>query len=420
MFDFNGILSYFRGNKTAAPTLPRAAPIPYPALGVAPRAGMKDTEPAMDYSKFYNSCVSAYSKIPRLFGDGAAFRPLTLFVELTYRCNFRCNMCQFLPLLDDPRLNERKSRELSTEEVNALVDQISPFGLVCFTGGEPLLRGDIAQLVRHAAQKRKFYLVTNGILLDRTLADLFVSLGCSSLLSRGAASIGVSLEAIGPAHDEIVKVPGSYEKIVANVKYLVQKKREAGKKYPLVWLKCVVTNHNVRMLDDMYALAEEIGVDMFNPISYYDMPLADRLTMTDRLDTDMAVPPAKGFDVPELRAQLVKLRRRAEVSPVQLRITPPGLPPDDIVAIYEGRLDLSNKTCHNPWSSVAVSAYGDVFPCGNYSAGNIRQGPFLEIWNNEKMRRFRRELKEKRIFKACAGCCSMVSEGPPSVYAPPK
>jgi MoaA/NifB/PqqE/SkfB family radical SAM enzyme len=131
--------------------------------------------------------------------------------------------------------------------------------------------------------------------------------------------------------------------------------------------------------------------------------------MDDTIRADAPVSPLAGFDVAELKRQLEKLRQRAARSPVQLRITPPGLPMDDIVAAYENRLGLADKACYTPWSSVALSAYGDVFPCSNYAVGNVRQEPFLKLWNNGKMRQFRQKLKRERIFKSCAACCSMVT-----------
>lgn len=373
---------------------------------------------AMNYSKLYNFAVASYAKLPYHFGGGRAFRPLSLFVELTYRCNFRCNMCQFLTMLDDPRLNEKKGDELTTDEINRVVDQISGLGLIVFTGGEPLLRKDIMELTRHAARRHKVYMVTNGILLKEEMADEFVRLGCRTLLSRGMASVGISLEALGPRHDEIVQVPGSFEKIMGHVRHFVAAKKRAGKTFPLVWLKCVITAHNVAMLDDMYALAEEAGVDMFNPITYYGIPATDRLAMQDRIATDTSPIPVENFDAAELRRQIEKMRQREKRSKVQLRITPPGLTDSDVLAVYEGRLDMGNKACYTPWSSAALSAYGDVFPCSNYAVGNIRHTPFMELWNNDKMVSFRRELKERKIFKSCAACCSMVYEGSPSRYPP--
>jgi len=114
------------------------------------------------------------------------------------------------------------------------------------------------------------------------------------------------------------------------------------------------------------------------------------------------------------KEQLEKITSAAKKSAVQLRLTPPGISMRDVIDVYQNRLDLSDKTCFSPWSMAVLSAYGDVFPCSNYAVGNIRNEPFLKLWNNELMMKFRRELKEKRIFKSCGGCCAMVTKGKPS------
>ena len=369
----------------------------------------------MDYSRLYNFFLEKYAKLPFRAGGGHAFRPMTLFVELTYRCNFRCGMCQFYDLLDDPRLKEKKGEELTTAEIKNAVDQIIPYGLIAFTGGEPLLRTDIMELVRHSSKRHKVYLVTNGILLKAEQSRELVELGCSGITGCGTVAVGVSVEGFGNTHDETVKVPGSFEKIIENVRLLVEARKRAKKRYPLLALKCVMTRENIGEMAELYLFAQELEMDIFNPITFYNMQYADRFDMSSDIDVD-SEPPAVDFDIDLLRDQLAKINDMAKTSSVQLRLTPPGVSTDDVTAIYENRLDLSNKTCFSPWSSVVLSAYGDVFPCSNYAVGNIRQEPLLKLWNNELMKKFRRELKEKSIFKSCIGCCAMVAKGTPSVY----
>jgi radical SAM protein with 4Fe4S-binding SPASM domain len=371
----------------------------------------------MDYSRLYNFFLESYAKLPYRAGGGHAFRPITLFVEVTYRCNFRCSMCQFYDLLDDPRLKEKKDEELTTAEIKNAVDQVLPLGLICFTGGEPLLRGDIMELVRHSCRRHKVYLVTNGILLSDEISRELVELGCHGIFGRGTVALGVSVEGMGKTHDETVKVPGSFEKIIQNVRLLVEAKKRAEKRYPLLALKCVMTKENTGELDELYRLAQELELDIFNPITLYNMTSADRFVMAADLRTD-SVQPMNGFDSGLLKEQLKKITDMSKSSAVQLRLTPPGISMDDVTAIYENRLDYSNKVCYAPWSMAALSAYGDVFPCSNYSVGNIRNEPLLKLWNGELMAKFRKELKEKRIFKSCGGCCEMVAKGKPSSYPP--
>ena len=370
----------------------------------------------MDYSKLYDLLMKSYAKMPLLTG-GRAFRPMTLFVEVTYRCNFRCSMCQFYEMLDDPRLNEDRGKELDSSEIKKAIDQIVPMGLISFTGGETLLRSDIMELVRYSCRIRKAYIVTNGILMDEDISSGFVETGCGSFLSPGLVAVGISIEGMGKTHDDTVKAPGSFGKIVNNIRKLAQLRKEAGKRYPLIALKCVMTNQNVGELEELYRLSEDLGLDIFNPITQYNMPSPNRLEMSSSMPV-APPPPHEFFHAGLLAEQLERIAKKSKSSSVQLRLTPPGLGMDDIVAVYENRLDLSGKACYSPWSSVYLSAYGEVFPCSNYSIGNIRDEPLLQLWNNERMRRFRNELRKKGIFKSCTGCCSMVNTGGGKVRQP--
>jgi MoaA/NifB/PqqE/SkfB family radical SAM enzyme len=363
----------------------------------------------MDYSRLYDFAMQAYTKIPYHFGGGRTFRPLGLFLEVTYRCNFRCSMCQFLNVMDDPRLTEKLGEELTIDEMKSAIDQVSRFGVVFFTGGEPLLRKDIMEAVRYACKGRKTYLVTNGILLKRDLSEEFVELGCRNIFDTGMASVGISLEGPESVHDETVRAPGSFGKILDNVRLFVEHKKKSGKRYPLIALKCVITAENIPFLSDMYRLAEETGVDIFNPITEYKMPDADRLEMDPEADFNRSPDPITGIDIALLRSELARVVERSKTSPAQLRLTPPGIGYEEVVSHYEGKLDLSNKLCYTPWGTAVISAYGDVFPCSNFVVGNIREEPLLKTWNNEKMRRFRREVKKRGVFPACAGCCNILT-----------
>jgi len=121
---------------------------------------------------------------------------------------------------------------------------------------------------------------------------------------------------------------------------------------------------------------------------------------------EAGVEPINGFNAGLLKEQLEKITSAAKKSAVQLRLTPPGISMRDVIDVYQNRLDLSDKTCFSPWSMAVLSAYGDVFPCSNYAVGNIRNEPFLKLWNNELMMKFRITVRkegmpdEERIVEA--------------------
>ena len=97
----------------------------------------------------------------RLF-DGFCLRLVE--ISLTDRCQCRCGHC--FAAIQQP-LSEKN--ELNTEEIKMLIDDFSQLRVneVCFSGGEPLLRHDILEIVSHAHRKGLVSrLITNGILLD--------------------------------------------------------------------------------------------------------------------------------------------------------------------------------------------------------------------------------------------------------------
>ncbi len=64
---------------------------------------------------------------------------------------------------------------------------------------------------------------------------------------------------------------------------------------------------------------------------------------------------------------------------------------------------LKDMTCYNIYNSLVISPYGDMFLCGNYKIGNIKDGPVKDAWNNEKARLLRTQY-EKGYFPACQRC----------------
>jgi MoaA/NifB/PqqE/SkfB family radical SAM enzyme len=94
-------------------------------------------------------------------------------IELTHRCNLACVHCYVnLPAAD----REAKRREMSLAELERVLDELADLGTVklTFTGGEPLVRSDFAEIYRHAHRKGFVLAVyTNATLITRRIADLW-------------------------------------------------------------------------------------------------------------------------------------------------------------------------------------------------------------------------------------------------------
>jgi len=172
-------------------------------------------------------------------------RPYVVSWNLTYRCNLACEHCYLdaggQPLVDDPAFSDRS--ELTTAQCLKVVDDIAAFApeaVTILTGGEPLLRRDILEIIRYASSKALFVVVgTNGVKITPTLAAL--------LLKEGVRGLSLSLDALDPArHDRFRRVIGAWQNTVGGAGIL----RDVG--LPFI-VQTTVGAHNV---DELAAIAE--------------------------------------------------------------------------------------------------------------------------------------------------------------------
>src|SRR6266498_2482328 len=123
-------------------------------------------------------------------------RPYVVSWNLTYRCNLACEHC-YLDAGGAPQVgteNFADRSELGTEECFRVIDEIAAFAPECLTiltGGEPLLRRDILEIVRRAAERGLWVVVgTNGVSITENLAR--------RLAEAGARGLSLSLDALDP------------------------------------------------------------------------------------------------------------------------------------------------------------------------------------------------------------------------------
>src|SRR5512134_1464231 len=140
-------------------------------------------------------------------------RPYVVSWNLTYRCNLACEHC-YLDAGGAPQVateNFADRSELGTDECFRLIDELAAFAPECLTiltGGEPLLRRDILEIVRRAAERGLWVVVgTNGVRITENLAR--------RLAEAGARGLSLSLDALDPdRHDLFRKVRGAWQNTV--------------------------------------------------------------------------------------------------------------------------------------------------------------------------------------------------------------
>ena len=169
-----------------------------------------------------------------------SYQPGEVVWAVTRRCNLNCMHCS---------ISEAETTELSTEEGFSLIEDAAKLGAVkfAFTGGEPLVRRDIFELVEYAASyDMQVVMATNGTLIDEDVA--------SRLKKAGLYRAAISIDGIGAAHDEFRGVKGAFDAMMRGV--------NACKKVGLrVQFLTTVSKINLKEIPKIMDLANRLQVD---------------------------------------------------------------------------------------------------------------------------------------------------------------
>lgn len=187
--------------------------------------------------------------------------PMGLIAELTHRCPLQCAYCSNPLALDAPK------SELTTEEWRRVLDQAAAIGIlqVHFSGGEPMARRDLPELVAHANQAGLYTnIITSGVLLtDDAMA---------TLLDAGIDHIQLSFQdSIPDGGDRIGGYRGGHAKKLEAARRI----REAG--LPLT-ANFVIHKQNIARVEEMIALGEVLQAERIEVAhtQYYGWALLNR------------------------------------------------------------------------------------------------------------------------------------------------
>lgn len=271
--------------------------------------------------------------------------PIEGSLELTFRCNLLCVHCYCNLPADD---EEAAQEELRTEEILKILDQASEAGCLwlLLTGGEPLLRKDLCEIYTYA--KKKGFLITlftNGTLINPEVVDMLVELP--------PRSIEITLYgATRETYEAVTRVPGSFNKCLAGIERLLERK------LPLA-LKTMAMTLNRREVPLMISFAKERGVKFrFDPI------------LNPRLDGGKA--PCRFRLPPEevIRLDLEHEERSAEWKEFCKKF------------IYPSSSEYL-FSCGAGISTFHIDPYGKMSPCqmSRFQSHDLRKASFKEGWD---------------------------------------
>ena len=308
------------------------------------------------------------------------FVPLVLSWNVTRECNMKCSHC-YINATD-----KKLDGELNTQEAKNLMDQIAEVShpLLILSGGEPLLRPDIYELIKYGASiGLKMGLGSNGSLIDEAAAE--------KLKQAGIATVSISLDSNIPAqHDEFRGVAGAWEKAVEACKAL-------RKNNVLVQVNTTLTQQNYSQIDDVMALAESIGVENFH--LFFLVPTGRGTKIADISPSQYEEMITKTF---------------AKTANHTLNVRPSCAPQFMRIARDMG-LDMRQwiRGCIAGMYYCRIYPNGDVTPCPYLpiKLGNVREKTFSDIWFNSPVFKALRnpdELKGKcgacEYRGLCGGC----------------
>jgi radical SAM protein with 4Fe4S-binding SPASM domain len=302
--------------------------------------------------------------------DAIAFsRPYVVSWNLTYRCNLACEHCYLdagpTPLVGTENFADRS--ELGTEECFRVIDEISAFAPECvtiLTGGEPLLRRDILEIVRRASERGLWVVVgTNGVRITENVAK--------RLAEAGARGLSISLDALDPdRHDRFRNVRGAWRNTVEGAEIL----NRTG--LPFI-VQTTVGAHNLGELEAIADFAHDrLAARVWN--LYFLVPTGRGQFVSD-------ITPAQ-YD--EVLASLYRIQRKydrrmlvnAKCAPHYIKT---ALEHDLPIRTYSGGAGGCPAGTHY----MGIRPNGDVTPCPYLPvfAGSLRKASLADLWTSSEL-----------------------------------
>lgn len=303
-------------------------------------------------------------------------RPIQIYSLINTRCNARCRMCNCWRKEDPP--------ELPASAWIGFLKGLKEFSgtyNVSFSGGEPLVKKDLFEILDFCSRERIIAgITTNGILLKGD--------NVKKLIDSNLYNLNVSLDSMDDAiHDDLRGVPGLLARLRANMDEFVAYRDQTGSKIHII-LKPMVCSETLPGLHKIVEYAKEMGIDgvNFQPVFEWseeskEMAKVDRTVLNETIDR-LAEMKKNGYPVLNSEASMRQWNE-----------------------YFDGTLAGHTGQCVVALRNLSVSQDGTIHLCGflDTNIGNITDGHIRDLWNSPKARKFRSSLVDCK--KACLSTC---------------
>lgn len=323
--------------------------------------------------------------------SASARRPIVVW-NITRTCNLKCIHCY------SDSYAEKYEGELTNEEAKRNLDDLAAFQVpaVLFSGGEPLVRPDLLDLIAYAVSKGlRVTLSTNGTLIDDEIA--------AKLKALNLTYVGISLDGIGETNDHFRGVPGAYERAMRGFRAC----HKVGQK---VGLRLTLTKHNCQDLSKIFDFIEAEGIQR---ACFYHLVYTGRGTSADELPhrevrraLDIILERTEDFHRRGLNKEILTVDHHADNAYIYLKMRERN--PERAEEIYQW-MKWNGGGANSSGVGIAnIDTQGNVHPDQFWQTallGNIRQRKFSEIWSDNSIPLLAQLRNRLPLLKGRCGAC---------------
>ncbi len=290
--------------------------------------------------------------------------PVNVTFEIATICNLRCPLCEY----GTGNLN-RPQKLMTFEQFERAWTMLAPTTqrLTMVGYGESFLNPDIYRMLDLVPEQVYVYIDTNGN----------VDLNCEQIIKKGVNEIVFAVDGINQEMYEQYRVGGNLDRVLTNIRTLINTKQRLGRSNPFVTFKFILFKHTEMYVDQALAMARQLGVDRVRVEPCHTYPHFGK----DNIDRFAPVHTKQ-------RIRYVDFEHH-EICPTA-----------DRLAFH----------CTVPYTRTVITIDGDVIPCcsgkvENIIFGNVFEHSFIDIWHSETARNFRRKvLKNRWQVPGCRVC----------------
>ena len=289
--------------------------------------------------------------------------PISISFEPTTSCNLHCPECP-----SGLRAFSRPTGMLKKDFFRETIDQLAKdlTYLVFYFQGEPYLNPDFLNMVQYASS-RKIYTATS------TNAHYMTDANARRTVESGLDRLIISIDGTTQETYQQYRVGGRLDKVLAGAKNIVRWKKELNSRTPFIIFQFLVVRHNEHQIEEVKALAKEIGVD--------DVWLKTAQVYNYEADPNQLIPTNNKYS----------RYKKGKDGKMQ----------------FKGN---NQKHCWRLWHDPVITWDGAVVPCcfdkdAQHKLGDLRQQSFKELWEAGTYNKFRQQVLQSRSnIDICTNC----------------